>query len=76
MKEYICKDELLKRKWDINHANTPFNFIDICPTVTKADICREFFEELRDRMYHRRDTSYQGMCDFGYELLKEMEDEE
>lgn len=42
MKEYIAKEELLKRKRYINLANTPWNFIDDCHAVTEADICREF----------------------------------
>lgn len=45
MKEYIAKDELIKRKRDINLANTPWNFIDDAPTVTKADIRAEAIEE-------------------------------
>lgn len=62
MKEYIAKDELLKRKRDINLANVPFNFIDICPKVTEADICREFAERIKE-MFDFCEKNAMGIID-------------
>lgn len=81
MKEYICKDELLKRKRDINLANVPFNFIDICPTVTKADICREFAYKFTSKLIYNVENGHATTNGIYInkaidDLLAEMENEE
>lgn len=72
MKEYVCKEDLLKtyelyeRPIFYNNLKAELKYI---PTITKVDICREFAEKI-----------YQKECDTGMtyidcmrEVLSEME---
>lgn len=69
MKEYIAKEELLKRRRDINLANVPFNFIDVCPTVTKADICKNMVSrEVVEQLMWERNLAIKQLNDLGIGL--------
>lgn len=83
MKEYIAKEELLKRERDINLANVPFNFIDTCPTVTETDILTNFCKWLKNQTVGLDDNKNQILVvrqDRWVDALKvylaEMEDKE
>lgn len=62
MKEYICKDELIKTisEYEIygnkDFLEDLFSAISSNTTVTKADICREFVEKVDERFI----KSFQG----------------
>lgn len=53
MKEYICKEDLVKAWHEVtNWEDYPLIFSVVekdIPTITKADICREFAEKLNEK---------------------------
>lgn len=55
MKEYISKEELLEYMHGMNMLFSPKCAIEAVNTVTKADICQEFAEKIKDRVPFRVD---------------------
>lgn len=86
MKEYVAKDDLLdKLNEPLNWCDDDFELgcafqykqdlkcINELPTVTKADICREFYNKAILKFYGTENTFLENCL---VEILGEMENEE
>lgn len=78
MKEYICKEDLdnviMSDPYDTSFYYVSVGIRDIVnefPTVTKADICREFAEKIFERFGHGK-----SLHDVIVDVLAEMESNE
>lgn len=72
MKEYICKDDLLKEGYDLIVDGLEYGScrksieLDDIPTVTKADICKDMVsEKVVEQFMWERDLAIKQLNDLG-----------